>query len=185
MYITSIVYSRIYVYSERNIPVERATERRGTTEGYRMYKSKSLVGYIAGTVSIIKVVAKSTTSQASNIPIRINNYMFFLGGFFSLGAAMVLILLCFSPFLCSRLYQCKEFASCETEIASRAGVGRIIERNPNEMTCLLRDFLGANSSRPKSRVWQLLYLKAKKKRKENKRKSNSSITARTTTTDSI
>lgn len=69
----------------------------------------------------------------------------------------------------SRLYQCKEFASCEAEIASRAGVGRIIERNPNEMTCLLRDFLGANSSRPKSRVWQLLYLKAKKKRKEKKK----------------
>jgi hypothetical protein len=37
------------------------------------------------------------------------------------------------------------------------------------MTCLLRDFLGANSSSPKSRVWQLLYLKAKKKRKEKKK----------------
>lgn len=63
MYITSIVPTGKWT----NIPVERPTERAGRRE--RIYKNKSLVAYVARTVSIIKV-AKSTSSEAS---IRINN----------------------------------------------------------------------------------------------------------------
>jgi hypothetical protein len=51
-----------------------------------------------------------------------------------------------------------------------------MERNPNEMTCLLRDFLGA-PFHPKSRVWLPISKqkkREKKKGKEENEKSNSS-----------
>ena len=71
----------------------------------------------------------------------------------------------------------------KSEPRAAALVGRIIECNPNEMTCLLGDFLGA--SLPSTPKVPCVAHKKREDEKEQKEMSNSSNNQTRTTTDSI